>query len=171
MKNARVRGVRGAGLLFCLVLAGCSDPPTQIIVMVTSDMTVPTMLNEVKVEARGPSMVPQSRTVDLDGQTDLPVTAGMRPSSDIDLDPLLVTIFGFGRGGPIERRVWTGWRAGESRVLEIELTDDCANVECSQLMHLTCIDGTCQNGDVDSGDLPLWDGESPPSLPVVDAGL
>ena len=163
-------GVRGAVLLFGLALVGCDDPPTQIIVSVVSDLPVPMMLNEVKVEGRGPSNVAQSRNVDLAGPADIPVTAGMRPSSDIDLDPLLVTIFGFGNGGPIERRVWTGWRAGESRVLEIRLTGDCATVECSQLEHLTCIDGTCQNGDVDSGTLPLWDGQSPPTLPVVDAG-
>lgn len=71
--------LRGLALLASLSVAGCSQPATQLIVVVDTDYMVPSELDEISVAVTGPRGMRLAETEPLDGSESLPLTLAVVP--------------------------------------------------------------------------------------------
>jgi len=156
----------GIALLFA-VLSGCGSDPTQLIVVVDSDLMVPLELDEVRIEVVGPMAEPTEVTQSLTG-TDapvLPLTLTLVPAGE-ELGPVTVTARGLVTGGEvISRTARTTLVKGESRVLRLFLLRSCIGTGCPT--DQSCGEDGCANIDIPFAELPEWTGRPP----RIDSGL
>lgn len=155
---------RRLATLFTLALAGCAGP-TELVVVVDSDMTIPSELDEVRLTVTGPAGTPASASQRLGGAGNpaLPLTVAVRPSGDA-LGPITLVAEGL-RGGTVEvtRSARTSLVRGESRMIVLMLLRTCRGVDCDP--GRTCTGDTCEEDRIAPEDLPIWTGD-----PRADAG-
>jgi|GEM_PF-4195562 len=77
------RMARVSALLGVLALCGCATELTEIIVIVDSELAVPSELDEIVVTTEGASGLPKGASANLAGAgaTSMPVTVGLRPGA------------------------------------------------------------------------------------------
>lgn len=165
-----------------LVLAGAigctTEPATQLVVVVTSELRVPDQLAEIKATV---SDDPMSMTA-LDehsfrlapppasgGLFELPLSFGVAPDSDPGDNDVVVTVQGFGpmMGMPIitQRRVVTSFVAEKKKLLHIDLEPACAFLPERCMPPTTCVAGACVGSMANPGDVVDSEG-----LPDVEPG-
>lgn len=154
------------GALFGFTLFGCSaSKVTQLVVVVDSDLAVPSALDGLRVEIEGPSGMTQTleRTLVGPGRIELPMSFSLVPAGDA-LGPVEIVATGT-RGGTdlISRSAIVTLAKDESRVLVIFLGASCLGVECTG--GYTCVEGQCVDPRIN--ELPPFTGE----LPGFDAGV
>lgn len=160
MRHVVRLGAGAFGLL--LALAACGSPPTQLVVVVDTDLELGREVDRISVSVTGPSGVAETEEAPLEpGDTSsLPLTLGVSPSGD-SLGPIEVVATAWLGGARVlgrEHRVTLV--RGESRVLELHLTRACAaRSACPEGQ--TCGAQGCTAVDVAPGDLPRWMGEAP----------
>lgn len=157
--------------LVCCASGACSrkDSNTKIMVVVWSDLTVPTELNQVRIDVKGPSTV-TSRSFSLApiseaGKSRLPVVYELVSPDDKAL-AFDVVAMGYVDTSPVvSQSARVSFDPGHSRVLALFLGRACEQVACAG--DKTCSGGICV--DVDANNLPEYDPKSPWVAP--DAGV
>jgi hypothetical protein len=150
----------------CIALAACSEDErkrTQIVVVVSSDLSIPAELDEVRVEAvaardGATPTDPASGALGDDGLA-LPVSVALEPSGD-GLGPIEVTVTGHHDGALVLSQVRElSFARGKSVVLRMHLSRACTGATapgCDD--DETCSDGECEGRFVAVDDLPAYTG-------------
>jgi hypothetical protein len=169
----RLRSLSGLWLIGALFVTStsCADGGlTEIVVVVDSELPVPSVIDEVRIDVEGATDAAHVARALLagPGSVPLPVTLGLRPAEPGNAR---VTIRASGlREG--ERRVAsevrTGFVEGRRLVVRMVLLSACVEVECAE--GETCApDGRCIPSNVDPLTLPPF--TAPPEVRVpVDGG-
>lgn len=163
---------RGRALLISVILLGAltaCQPLTQIVLVVYTDLPIPTGLDHIDLTITGPA----TESNPWDGGQNLltansqPLTLGLRPGTGTSA--ISVRALGSLGGNPVvEQRVDTNFVSGQSRLLEILLLGDCAEVPCAG--GTTCVDSACTDPSVSGASLPPWNGSLPPPPPIAPGG-
>ncbi|MGE0786706.1 MAG: hypothetical protein AB7S26_13625 [Sandaracinaceae bacterium] len=149
--------------LFAVLLAACSSP-TEILVVVQSDLDVPAEIDAVLVEASGSRTMSAMGSLTGPDAQSLPRTVGIVQVGE-RTGPLRIRVAAL-QGGltVVERRVVTSFLPGETRVLTVFLSRSCINQSCPT--DQACEGGRCVPESVAVEGLPTWQG----SIPGFDAG-
>lgn len=140
--------------LALLVVSGCSQPLTQLVLVVDTDFPVPDGLDHVVLEVEGAA--PRSVEVPL-ATTTLPISLGVVHRAG-PLSPITLTASGQRGGIEIVRGVVrTGFVVGETREVRIDLLRRCEGA-CLSSSELTCRGGSCVSVDVPAASLPVFTG-------------
>jgi len=147
--------------LACLA-AGCSGELTELLVVVDSDLAVPSELDAVQVTVSGVESMSASGAIT--NAEPLPRTVGVVHRGG-GLGPVEVTVIG-SRGGTevIRARAVTWFVRGRTLVLPIFLSQECTGVTCPT--GRTCSGGACVSASVDPATLAVWNG----TVPRLDGG-
>lgn len=149
-------------LLSVACLAACSGP-TQLVVVVDTNLEVPSEIDTVEVIITDPdglqTVVPQS--VSGPGDPGFPLTISVSPESD-RLGPISVAAIGRLGGVEVVRVTATelALLPGESRTLHLLLLRSCVGRMCPP--DRTCGAGGCSRAAVEVSGLAVWDGTPPP---------
>jgi hypothetical protein len=162
------RSVALASLCCSFALLACSGsasgPLTEIVVVVDTDLAVPSQVKSLRVVARGPDGASKMVSGPLTGPNaiTLPLSFGATaPGSGA----FSVTATGVGPSDSpvIVRDVVTAFVEGERRILHIVLGADCYQRACTG--GDTCLEGgACGSPDVSADDLPAFDGVIPDAV-------
>lgn len=147
-------------------VAGCAADLTEVVVVVESDLAVPTQLDEVVVEVEGAAARGQRAVASLVGEdaAGLPLTLGLRPGST-GAGPLSVRVAGKRAGAEfVATRVRTRFVEGRRVLLRVVLRGACVGVTCET--GTTCREGACADEFVDPATLPSFTG----TIGAFDAG-
>ncbi len=147
-------------------VAGCAADLTEVVVVVESDLAVPTQLDEVVVEVEGAAARGQRAVASLVGgdATRLPLTLGLRPGS-AGAGPLTVRVAGLRASTEfVATRVRTRFVEGRRVLLRVVLRGACVGVTCET--GTTCREGACADELVDPATLPSFTG----TIGAFDAG-
>jgi hypothetical protein len=141
-----------------LTAAGCAPAATQLIVVVDSDLRIPSAIDEVRLTVRDPSGQDSEQNQDLSSAADLPLTLSLIAEGEA-LGPVNVHAAGYLDGElVVERDATASLARGESRVLVLHLVASCVGVDCGSTS-LTCTESGCRPRVV--GELPEWTGRPP----------
>lgn len=151
--------------------ASCTPSPTQLVVVVDTDLAIPSALDEVSITVSSETGVMESETQRLSSRAMLPLTLGVVTDGDF-LGPIEVVARGMLYDGfVLERAGRVTLVRGETRVLRLHLVASCVGVSCGR--DESCGENGCD--DIDLAELPPWSG-TPPRLgedagALRDAGL
>ncbi len=164
-----------AGLL--LGSTGC-QPLTQIVLVVYTDLPIPTGLDHIDLTVHGTATSGSATagsataTNPWDGGENLtsagsqPLTLGLRPAGGTSA--VSVVAVGSLEGNPVvQQQIDTNFVTGQSRLLQLLLRGVCAGVVCPS--GTTCIDGGCTDLHLGGGTLPAWSGRLP-DPPAISPG-
>ncbi len=145
---------------FALVLASCGADPTEIVLVIDSDLGT-TGLPRVDIQVLGPSMLEEvSTTIDFrepGSPPPYPLTLGLVRDPSAPNSSLAVNITGQDDSGRVVRAsARTEFIAEESRALVLRLDAVCFDVPCAE--GATCREGVCVDDIVLGDDLPPSDG-------------
>ncbi|MDQ3034518.1 MAG: hypothetical protein M3Y87_19065 [Myxococcota bacterium] len=138
---------------------GSSEPLTELLVVVDSDLAVPAGLDAVRVEVSGAMSASASGSLTGAAGTPLPRTVGL-VHRGVGLGPIEVNVIGTSGGAEVIRaRAITSFIRGRTLVLPIMLARTCAGVTCGAGQ--TCSGGDCVSASVDPNTLEEWSGDVP----------
>ena len=162
-----VRRLARALLGLLCVLGSCSESaePTELVVVVDSDLSVPGALDEIRVRAIGPDGEAQVATAVLgEGMPALPRTLVLNHVGGA-LGPFSVRVEGGSDGqSVVSREAEVSFLRGKSLVLPLHLVSACRGEQCPD--GESCGEDGCQDVSVDPDLLSEWSGEKP----TLDAG-
>lgn len=145
----------GGCVAIAWVVAGCSDPATQLVVAVDTDYAVPSEIDRVRVEVvEAGGVVAREQVFDL-AQTRVPFSFAVVPRDDDASRAVVLTFSALAPDGAarVTRRVETGFREGKSLLLRILLDRGCEGATCAA--GETCVDGgSCGSPRIDPRSLP-----------------
>lgn len=159
-------------------LAACASPPTQLVVVVDTDLALGAEVDAIEVRVDGPSGITagSEETELAPGDRErLPLTVGVSPSGD-SLGPIdVVATARLDGARVVERRHRVTLVRGETRVLILHLTAACAARDAPCREGETCGENGCVDVEIAAGELPGWSGTAPrlgddAGAPVRDAG-
>ncbi|MGE0790451.1 MAG: hypothetical protein AB7S26_32540 [Sandaracinaceae bacterium] len=156
-------------LVASLLALGCSGELTQLIVVVDTDLAIPSQLDRVGITVSAGADRMASQEQALTSAANLPLTLAVVPEDDL-LGPIDIVAEGTLDGAEVvARHARVTLVRGETRLLRLDLVASCAGIDCPT--NQTCTPDGCRSIDVD--DLPEWTGV-PPRLRdagVEDAGV
>jgi hypothetical protein len=163
----------GAGLLSALA-CGQAKAPTEVVLVVTSDMAVPAELASVEVAISGEGAETFSQVYELAGpaHVTLPIVLGLVSKSD-QADEFRVAVSGRRVGSTravVERSAISSFVRGRVVRLDLPLLKRCEGASCA--LEDTCGDnGVCTAARVPPEALPPFDPRRYPQPPIaVDGG-
>lgn len=160
MNRAPRRGL--TALVLVSAVSACSNDPTEIVVVVHSDLAVPSAIDSLRIDVLEPDGETKSSTLALASAASLPGRLGVTHGSGA-LYPVEIVATGLAAGRPIvTQRARVGFVPNRSRLLELFLLDACRDVSCDA--ETTCEGGVCLS--IERGTLPPWRGR----VPGFDAG-
>jgi hypothetical protein len=162
-----------ASCLALLLLAACSTPRTQVMLVVDTDLRPPRGLDSFTVAITGPDGTTRTSTATLGAdQPPLPRTLAL-VHEEGPLGPFTVRVAG--NTGPSERLARTArftFQPERTLMLRIDLLASCIGATCSA--DQTCAEGGCRATDVAPAELTEWTGNpralEPDAAVSVDAG-
>jgi hypothetical protein len=160
--------------LSTLAVIGCSDRPATSIVLALRNNEVAAAIDHVELHVFRPSeatprfdrCLPEAAcagnagAAGATGATELPGTLTLYPESLDDLTtPVLVVLEGkLGGVTKVSRRARMAFVKEKSKLLRLELSAACLDVDCSQAItgrtDTTCVDGACAGIDLDPDTQP-----------------
>jgi hypothetical protein len=142
--------------MFALLAACESVDPTELLVVVDSDLAVPGALDEVRVEVTGVEDMVARGSLEEEG---LPRTVGVVYAGG-SLGPVRVRAVGsVGGTDVVEALAITSFVEGRTLILPMFLSARCRDVACDADM--TCAAGNCTGAVIDASTLVEWMGEVP----------
>ncbi len=140
------------GALLALSLAaGCTAGVTEVVVVVDTDLPVPSQLDAIAVTVSEPVTQPSRAFGAVTGPADLPRTVGVVRSGGA-LGPVTVRAEGLRAGRTVvAQEARFDFVDGQTRVLRLDLLAECASVTCGAGQ--TCARGGCRAVDVGPDDL------------------
>lgn len=157
-----------------MFFAGCGGSPSQIVVVVTTDLAIPGELRTVRARVGEPGCTGCEREFRLtDGSTPMPFSFGIEPRGGDASRRVSLMVEGLGADGTpvVARSVRTGFVAGQTRMLEVHLSTACVGrLDCGT--GRTCIAGACAVDEISPSDLPVVQPgqELPDAGPTPDGG-
>lgn len=143
----------------------CSSDPTQVIVVVDTDLTIPSEVDSVEITVRGPDGEIQTAGGALDAAE--PRTLALTYTGGA-LGPFQVTAEGLlGDTTVVDRRAAFEFQRGRRLTLPMHLVRTCVGASC--VAEETCSEGGCRPIQISATELQPWDG--PVSLDENDAGV
>lgn len=137
--------------------AACGTPATEIIVVVDTDLDVPSELSMIVVEVTSPSGEMSTATAMLEGDANIPATVGL-VHEDGAIGPFQVRARGQDQGGDvIERQASAFFLPEKTLTLAMHLLRSCLGQSCPDTE--TCTDDGCRPQFI--GALPEWTGTAP----------
>jgi len=133
MRSPQTGALLGSAFAVLVGLAGCSDTATELMVVVDTDLVVPTEMDNVSISVTGPSGEEVIHPVALTGPdaVELPLTLGLVPEGDV-LEPVTVRATGLLDSAPVvERSVRTGFLKNQIRVVRLLLLRGCVERMCA----------------------------------------
>jgi hypothetical protein len=147
-----------------LALLGCESKEiarTQIMLVVDSDLTVPSELDQIDMYIDGPSGKRQQASALL-SESPLPRSLAL-VRTEGPLSPLIVRVSGMLAGGVVvERSASLAFVEGRTLVLPMHLARSCIEMSCGEQ---TCTERGCEDVAVEPSSLSEWDGEEPTLRP------
>ncbi len=155
------RAGRGALLALLCALAGCANDPTQIVIEVRSDLSVPDELDRVVVRMVSPDGREQTAEALLGpGQLPLPRILGVLHEGG-PLEGYETTVTGLRASNErVVRRGVLSFQAQRIRLWSVTLERACEGVSCVD--GETCAAGACRPATVGADELLPWDNRSVP---------
>ncbi len=135
-------------LVLALTLAACSRAPTQIVLVVETDIEVPAQMDALDVVVLGPSGDRNEVHRDLarDGAPRPPYTLGL-VSRSTRTGPVFIRVSGTLGGRPIvEHALRTEFVPNETRTVVVRLERSCMDRSCAD--GTVCVSGSCVGLDV-----------------------
>jgi len=147
--------------LACCAVSCGPGRPTEVVLVVDSDLLVPDELDTVEISIGGSTLAPSVVTADLtDTATpQLPLTVTIYPLGSEDTAVFVTVVGRSGSSRVVERRVRTGFVSGESRMLRVLLARRCVDVICGDAE--TCDETGCRPVNMGADQLPEWPGSAP----------
>lgn len=129
--------------------AGCHKSATELLVVVKSDLTIPSQLSGVKAVTFSSEQGPPVAEADfaLHNMSDLPLTFAVVPRTDDLTVPAIVELHAVGPK-TFAVRAHATFSAGQTLLLPMFLLGACADMTCPG--SLTCHDGRCASDVYDS---------------------
>ncbi|HEY8431592.1 MAG TPA: hypothetical protein VIL20_24600, partial [Sandaracinaceae bacterium] len=154
----RALAIASAGAL----LASCGGELTEILVVVDSDLPVPSALDGVRVEVSGAETMTAEGSLRSGGA--LPRTVGVVHRGG-SLGPVEIRAVGtLGGAEVVSALARTSFLRGRTLVLPLFLSRACRGVSCGD--GETCLAGRCASAEVDPQSLAEWNG----SVGRIDGG-
>lgn len=151
--------------LALVALCACSSDPTQVIIVVDTDLSIPGELESVRITVRGPDGETQVVEGALDPME--PRTLAQTHTGG-PLGPFQATVEGLVGGIVVlERRATFEFQPGRRLTLPMHLVRSCIGASC--VAEETCSEGGCRPILVGPGELGPWRG--PRGLGEDDAGV
>jgi hypothetical protein len=158
--------VKRLALLACALLLSlllsCSQeaPRTQLIVVVDSNLEIPSELEEIEVVATGPKDARHEATAVLGADHEsLPRFLALAYESG-ELGPITIQVRGkLSDDVVLSRAAEVSFVRGRSLVLPLHLARSCLNVRCPR--DQTCTERGCESPTLDESELEEWSGEKP----------
>jgi len=161
--SATMKSTEGAAMRFvlaALVVSACNSQPTQLVVLVDSDLSVPSELTAVRAIIRGQDNAELTRhefklakTFENKSQNEfvLPISFAVLPPNDDTNELLVIDIEAIGSSATPDplftRRAITGFVQGTSLWLPMYLFRNCLNIQCPE--GLTCTENGCTSPRID----------------------
>jgi hypothetical protein len=147
------RACYAALALFSLACAGCGESdPTEVVLVITGDYAVPSELDRLVVQIRGPEGTVQTVTDTLEAGDAFPRTLGIH-NPDGPLGPFQVQVNAFRGTTPLVRALAVfDFEEDRSLEVDLELLHACETVTClcGDVTCATCgAGGACKNAIVD----------------------
>ncbi|MES1165270.1 MAG: hypothetical protein ABUR63_05920 [Verrucomicrobiota bacterium] len=150
-------------------MSACRSP-TNIVLVVDTDLVVPGEIDSVGITVTGSEPAPPVPTVDLTapGAPAFPLTLGLAPangsSGSVD-----VAVVGYLQGSAVvQQEAGTMFVGGSQRMLRMLLLGSCKGVSCPT--DQTCGSMGCSPTAIPGTSLPPWTGSAPPrpsvSMPI-----
>jgi alpha-tubulin suppressor-like RCC1 family protein len=140
-----------------IAAAGCAPQPTQIVLVVDTDITSPDPLRRIDIEASSSRAAPLRFDLPLDAAStpELPFTLTLFPQGSPDVD-VVVRVRAIDRDDvPIAiRDVRTRFVPGSSRMLYVVLAERCLGVRCAA--GETCDETGCRGVAIPGETLPAF---------------
>jgi hypothetical protein len=145
--------------LWLLALAACApDDPTELVVVVDTDLGVPAQVGGIEIDVTMPSGREETRSTVLTSRAVLPVTLGV-VHREGPLGPVRLEARAVHTGTVVVRRSVSLTLVGNRSVLVwMVLSRDCAGVECPAG---TCAAGACRDEALRPDELVFYDGTIP----------
>ncbi len=161
---ALTRALVLACVLAAVAAIGCTNPRTEVLVSVDSDLTT---LDGITLDVTDPRGVTRSSTARLGaGEAPLPRTLGLVWTGG-ELGPFVVRAAGVTRGTEVIERVADfRFQRGRTLVLRLDLLRRCAGVSCPG--GETCGDSGCRSTTIAPDELVPY---SPGTVTGVDGGV
>lgn len=142
-------------------LGGCGEP-TQLIVVVDSDLEPGVEIATLEVVAQGEGALADRAVLDL-AEVSLPTSLGVVPAARAD-EAVQVSVQAFDAAGVpvVGYLASTRFVPGQTRRLEIPLARVCRQTECEPPAEV-CRLGACVPAEVDPSTLPRGPGSDPPA--------
>ena len=143
-------------LPFTLLLSSCAVDPTEIVLVIDSDLGTES-LPRLEILVLGPSMLVEVSTIvdfrEAESPESYPLTLGLVRDPSAPNSFLSVTVTGEEQTGRrVRASARTEFIADESRALVLRLDAACLDVTCSE--GATCHEGECVDDIVVGADLP-----------------
>lgn len=149
-------------LAFLPLCLSCGTPLTQLVALVTTDMSVPDEVASIRVRSlRADADVEEelsSVTVPLNGSTTLPLAVAVEPVDLMDIGRVVVEAEAQSAEGLrlVAQRATTEFREGEQLALPLSLRESCRRVMCPS--GNTCGEMGCRSQEVAVESLVSFDG-------------
>lgn len=149
-------------LAFLPLCLSCGTPLTQLVALVTTDMSVPDEVASIRVRSlRADADVEEelsSVTVPLNGSTTLPLAVAVEPVDLMDIGRVVVEAEAQSAEGLrlVAQRATTEFREGEQLALPLSLRESCRRVMCPS--GSTCGEMGCRSQEVAVESLVSFDG-------------
>lgn len=144
------------------LLAAACQGPTELVVVVDSDLEPGVEIAAVQVTASTGGGASESHRFALD-ETPLPFSFGLRPTGR-DGETVHVAVRALAPDGAavISQTLTTRFVPGETRRLDVPLARACLAMECDD--GARCVAGACQPREVDASALPSGGADDPAPL-------
>jgi len=156
--------VRAWSLAAAIVLAGCSNATTQIVLVVDTDIASPDPLARIAIDVGSSETATQRFDLPLGASTtpSLPLTLTLYPRASTDVD-VVVSVRAIDVDGLtiLSRDVRTRFVPGSARMLRVLLAERCMGVRCGD--DETCDERGCRAIAIPGEELASWPG-APPDL-------
>jgi hypothetical protein len=147
--------MRRLALFIALALASGCQPRSEIVVGLVTDLTVPSQIDLVTLEADQSDGVPvQQRQWPRDGTLALPGSFGLYTDNG-SAPALTITVAGYlGASRVVARTALVPIVAGKTLFLRLGLAGACKQVDCPSGQ--SCADGACVDESIDPATLPIY---------------
>lgn len=152
-------------LLLCL-FGGCGESPTQLVVVASTDLTVPDPVSTIRIRTlRADADVEEeltSQTISVTAADDFPVVVAVEPIDPMELGRVMVEVEAQNAMGVqvVARRATTEFVAGRQLELPIFLPMSCRRVSCPSMN--TCTEMGCASQEVPASGLQPFSGTLSP---------
>lgn len=155
-----------AALVVVGAVSGCHNP-TEIVLVVDTDLAVPSEIDSVDITITGSGQPQAVPTIDLTapGAPAFPLTLGLSPANGSS-GAVDVAVVGYLQGSPVaQQEASTMFVGGSQRMLRMLLLGSCQGVSCPSAQ--TCGSTGCSATAISGSSLPPWTGSAPPRPPLM----